>query len=70
MSMTFREIAAWLAVAVMVVTAVWAAALQGGMITALSTLSGSAGVVATILGVQVKTAAPAVPPANPTPKGP
>lgn len=64
--MTPKEIVAWIAVAVMVVSAVWAAALQGGMITALSALSGSAGVVATILGVQVKTAAPAVPPANPT----
>ncbi len=60
--MTPKEIAAWLAVAVMVVTAVWAAALQGGMVTALTALSGSAGVVATILGVQVKTAAPTATP--------
>lgn len=66
--MTPKEIAAWVAVAVMVISAVWAAALQGGLITALTALSGSAGVVATILGVAVKTApaAPAVPPANPT----
>lgn len=60
--MTTREIAAWIAVAVMVMSGVWAAALQGGFITALTAVSGLAGVIATVLGVQVKTAPAATPP--------
>jgi predicted phage tail protein len=49
-------------------TGVWAAFLQGGMVLALTTASG---ISATLAGInKMSAAAPAVPPANPTPKGP
>lgn len=66
--MITKDSMTYLFTAISIATGVYAAFLQGGLVLALTTASGAFGALAGI--AKMSAAAPAVPPANPTPKGP